>query len=136
MIRQNAIMSHLLKDITRYAKKEISQETQKMLNTPLPSKLGDEHRQYFSRIVKMLQSGKIDLLSLKSILNSDIYKRLSSQDQGIIDLAGINILHHLRTLAALFASDYHDTYQTRLIVEKIWETKERIEQKYGNVYIV
>lgn len=122
--------------LTKHAGQDIAVHMQQKLNEPLSCDLSERHEQYYRMIYDMLEKGEIDPLSIQSLFNKDIYTSLKPHDHEKVELAAVNLLHLLRRLHTLIQKGYHDTYQMKNLVESIWEIKQRVEGKYGDVFVV
>ena len=123
-------------NVRKHSGKDIPATMQERLNAPLKSALPKEQKEYYRSILDLVIKQTINLYSIASIVRQNVYAPLPEKVQGEVDLAGANILHLLRHLADLASKGYHETLQMKQLVEHIWHIKEKIEQQYGDVFIV
>ena len=111
--------------------------TQEMLNTPAPDPTGAsvKDKEFLNTVIQLLEAGKIDLYKADSIINGEIYAKMSEKQQGEIDLEALNILAALREIHGLWKLNQVDTFQMQSVVNRIRLTKERVEQNEGDVFI-
>lgn len=122
--------------VVQHQDKNISNRKQKKLNKPLKGDPSEDHHQYFEFLYNLLEEKKIDLTGIQSIIHQDRYNELSHEQEGKVDMEATNLLHFLRRLHDLLSRDHHKTHQACQLVEHIWQVKERVEEKYGNVFII
>ena len=116
----------------------LSDEEQKVLNQPLkdPSGVKEESRKFLDDVVSKINEGKINLFSPSSLLNQEVYQKLSEQIQGKIDMDSVNLLAKLRDIKGLHDLGQNDSYQIENLAENARLIKERIEAEAGNVFII
>lgn len=114
------------------------EKTQKELNTPLadPDGSSGEDKKFFELVMQMINEGKIDLLNPETLINHAVYDKLSEEDQGKADFEAINLLASLRELKGLYDHGYADTYQMHNLIQRVRKTKERLEEKGGDLFII
>ena len=128
--------TQFIHNIQKYGGKEIPHNMQERLNVPLKTVLPKGHKEYYKTVLELITKQKINLHSISPILHKEVYDALHQKAQGVVDLAGANILHLLRYLANLVSEGYHETLQMKHLVEQIWQIKEKTEQQYGDVFII
>lgn len=114
-------------------------KTQKELNAPLsdPTGASEEDKEFLKMILEMIESGEIDMLKPKSLINEKVYNRLSEIEQGRTDLEALNILAAIRHIKELDEQEIGmDTFQMKNLVERVKNTKERLEEKGGDLFII
>lgn len=129
-------MSTYLPTLHQHASSRVSRQGQERLNQPLPHTLPEEHQRYFQMIYQLLEEKKIQPVSIASILHSAVYDKLPEASQAQVDLEAFNLLHLLRELHKLFLQGHGESHQARQLVETVWQIKERVERKHGDVFIV
>jgi hypothetical protein len=123
-------------NVRKHSGKDIPANMQERLNVPPQSALPKEQKEYYRSILNLVTKRVINLYSIASIVHQDIYASLPEKAQGEVDLAGTNILQLLRYLADLASKGYHETLQMKHLVDHIWQIKEKVEQQYGDVFII
>lgn len=117
---------------------DLPPEEQKKLNEPLkdPSGMTEADHAFLDDVISKLEKGKINLYSPSSLINQDVYKGLSDEVQGKIDLNAVNLLARLREIKGLYDSKRTDSYQFENLVEQVRLTKESLEDDAGDVFII
>ena len=112
--------------------------TQNMLNTPVkdPNGVGSDVMQFLKDLIEMIDSGKIDLYKPETLINSDVYNKLSELKQGEVDLEATNLLSAIREIKGLYDSGNRESFQMKNLVERLKNTKERLEKEGGNLFII
>lgn len=116
----------------------VDEQTQKELNTPLsdPKGVGGEGEKFLKMLINLIDEGKIDLYKPETLLNKKNYSKLSEEEQGKVDIEALNLLSAIREIKGLYDSENKETYQMKNLVERIKNTKERLEVKRGDVFII
>ncbi len=133
-------------DENKQIKKDESQQkavfedkkTQEELNKPLsdPSGNSAEEKEFLEMVISFVKEGKIDLFKPGSLLNSDYYNTLSEEKQGQADLEATNLLASLREIKDLYDAGYQETFQMQNLVQRVKNTKERLEDEGGDLFII
>jgi len=114
------------------------EKTQKELNTPLsdPAGVGTNNEEFLDLVISLINDGKIDLYRPATLINTDFYNNLSEEKRGKADLEAMNLLSAIREIKGLFDSENKDTYQMKNLVERVKNTKERLEEEGGDLFII
>lgn len=113
-------------------------QVQRDLNTPLsdPAGVTDENDKFMHSVVQLINDGKIELHTPSTLINDSVYGDLSEEEKGKADLEAMNLLGTIREMKDLFDAGYKDSYQMENLVERIINTKERIETEKGDIFII
>ncbi|MFA4891502.1 MAG: hypothetical protein WC604_04125 [Candidatus Gracilibacteria bacterium] len=113
-------------------------EEQKKLNEPLkdPSGLNETNRTFLNDVIPKIEKGQIDLHAPSSLINQEVYQKLSEQVQGETDLSAVTLLARLGEIKGLHDLGQTDSYQFENLVEQVRSTKERVEKDAGDVFII
>ncbi len=113
-------------------------QVQKELNAPLsdPTGVSDENDKFLHLVISLINDGKIELHTPSTLINKAVYDGLSEEKQGLADREAMNLLSAVREIKDLFDAGYKDTYQMQNLVERVRNTKERIEEKGGDLFII
>jgi len=113
---------------------EINEE----LNKPLAGcvSFGETDREFLKMLMKMVNEGRIDLHGPSSILNTENYQKLSEEKKGKADLEAFNMINVIRDIKGLYDAGYVETYQMENLVERLRDTKERLEKEDGDIFII
>jgi predicted HTH domain antitoxin len=114
------------------------EKTQKELNTPLsdPAGVGENNEQFLNLIISLINEGKIDLYKPATLINQNLYDQLTEDKKGKVDLEAMNLLSAIREIKGLFDTGNKDTYQMKNLVERVKNTKERLEEEGGDLFII
>lgn len=114
-------------------------QTQKELNAPLsdPTGASEEDKEFLRMVLSMIESGEIDMLKPSSLINVEVYNKLSESQQGRTDLEALNLLAAIRQIRELDDQEVGmDTFQMQNLVERVKNTKERLEEEGGDLFII
>ena len=116
----------------------LSAEAQKLLNTPLvmAQPMNDQDQQFLNTIIGLVNSGKINLYGPSTLINHNVYDKLSSDKQGKVDFEAINLLGAIREIKDLNDHGFGQTFQINNLVERLRMTKERLESEGGDLFII
>ena len=112
------------------------EQTQSELNTPLvdPTGVGDENEEFLKIVISLIDDKKIDLYTPSTLFNQDVYSKLPQERQGKADLEAMNLLSALRDVKDLYDAGHKDTFQMENLIERVKNTKERIEAEGGDLF--
>ncbi len=115
----------------------ISDETQQMLNQPLVhGSMEETDRQFLALIIEKIEKKEILLYQPSSLLNHATYDSLPIEKKESVELDAFNLLSTIREIYRLWQANLKETYQIENLVHKIRLTKERLEAKGGDLYII
>ena len=117
---------------------DLDEKEQQELNKPLvdPTGLSEDDKKFLDDVVGKIEVGKIDLHTPSTLMNQDVYGRLSIEIQGEIDLNAVSLLARLREIKDLHDLGQVDSYQFSNLVEQVRLTKERLEKDAGDIFII
>lgn len=108
-----------------------------MNNPPLdPDGIDVTDEQYLEIIMKMIEGKKIDLLSPRSLLNLDIYEKLSSDKEYKVDMNTQILMARLRDIHELWKRGEKKTYQMKQLIAELRQTESRVENECGDVFVI
>ena len=87
-------------------------------------------------IIKLINEGKIALHNPDTLINHDVYDKLSTEKQSKIEMEAFNLLTAIRDIKDLYDAGYKDTFQILNDVERLRLTKERLEELGGDLFII
>jgi len=126
-----------IKQIKKHQKKVVDQKTQEELNRPKTSRNRIfEHEDFIEEIIKKLENNEIDPYAPRSLLNLEVYNKLSEQDEGRVDLAARNICSILHSVQDLWVQDHSRSTVMVDLIQTIKASKERVENELGDVFII
>lgn len=116
----------------------LSDEAQKLLNTPLvmSQPMNSQDQQFLNVVMDLVNSGKINLYGPSTLINHDVYDKLSLDKQGKVDFEAINLLGAIREIKDLYDHGFAQTFQINNLVERLRLTKERLESEGGDLFII
>ncbi|MBD3360976.1 hypothetical protein GF366_04210 [Candidatus Peregrinibacteria bacterium] len=116
----------------------VDKKTQEELNKPLSDPIGisRENHDFLEKIVDLIEKEKIDLYKPETLINREYYDKLTEREQGKADFEAVNLLSALREIKDLYDLGKIDTYQMQNLLERIRNTKERLEEEGGDLFII
>jgi|SRR3989339_927881 len=116
----------------------IDQDLQQIMNTPPldPDELNVTDKQYLEIIIKMIESGKINLLNPRTLLNEKVYDQLKGEKEKKVDINTNILMARLRDIYELWKLKKITTYQMKLLIQELRQIEARVEQECGNVYVI
>ena len=134
---KNAASGEKLKAALTHAM-PVSVEVQKELNRPLKSgeSIEEKNSRFFEDFLRKMKNNTLNLLIPSTLINSEVYDKLSDKEQGEVDINAVSLLARLRDIQALHNIGSTETYQMENLIEQVRLTKERLEKKGGNIFII
>jgi hypothetical protein len=134
---KNAESGAKLKEALTHAM-PVSDEVQKELNQPLEAaeSVEEKNAKFFKDLLAKLEDGSLNLLIPSTLMNSAVYDKLSEKKQGEVDLNAVSLLARLRDIKSLHDLGSADTYQMENLIEQVRLTKEQLEKKVGDVFVI
>ncbi len=114
------------------------QETLDRLNTPEQSgqSMDEADKLLFEKILSLINSKTINLYSPSSLINHEVYDSIPDDVKSKADINMFNLLATIREIHKLWEADHSETFQLNNLVHKFRLTKERLENDFGDVYII
>ncbi len=124
--------------ILEYQNRDISADTQQMLNKPVehPEDLEPQDKEFLEMLMAKIDKGEIDLYRPSTLLNMPVYEKLTEAARGKADFDALNLLGAIREIRKLWAAGERNTYQIEYLTHRIRLTKERLEEIGGDIYII
>jgi len=115
--------------------KDLSDDDQKNAGKAIAGKMGELHEAFLKTIVELVKAKEIDFFDPPSMLKASAFEKLSEKDQEAIGLSLFNLLHQVERIYKFFISTDtpNESPQLQTMIEHLWQMKERIEKKYGDV---
>lgn len=116
----------------------MDEETQKQLNQPLQINGGmdEDTKSFLELLLKHINDGNIDLHKPSSLINEIYYNGVDELKKGKTDMEAFNMLSIIREIKDLYDAGYKDSYQIKNMVEHLKESKERLENEGGDLFII
>lgn len=116
----------------------IGPETQKRLNNPLPLEgmLDPKDEAFLQQILQKIDKNEINLFTPSSLINNQVYDKLTPQEQAKVDMEAFSTLAALREITGLWKAGKSTTYQLQNLLHKVRLTKEKFEREEGDVFII
>ncbi|MBA4337101.1 hypothetical protein C0416_05020 [bacterium] len=116
----------------------VDENVQQMINKPQmdPTGVNATDSEYLEAIIKMINDGKLNLYAPDTLIKTAIYEALDYQSKGLADINAVNLLGDLRQMKKLYDSGDKESFQIQNLIQHIRNTKQRIEDKCGDVYII
>jgi DNA-binding MarR family transcriptional regulator len=116
--------------------KHLSDDAQKQAGKAIAGDMGEEHTKFLKVITQLIESGAVNVSVPETFFNEDVRRTLTDEQRSAVDRATVNIADQLRRVYEFFRSkktpDASPHLQT--MIEHLWQMKERVEKKYGDVY--
>jgi hypothetical protein len=137
--RMYGILAWMRQDFAQAMEKhrgqDLPQGTQEQLGKPREANLEEEHARFLTLVLQLIDAKKIDTVRPETFVKEEIYRTLSEDLQGKVDLAVPNIISLLERIMDLHARPEKDaSLEMRSLIESLWLAKERIEQQ-ADVFI-
>jgi hypothetical protein len=115
--------------------KDLPEEQQKKIGQSPAGPMGDEHTNFVKTIARMIKGGEINVYQLETFYNPGVYDKLTQQQKDEIGPAMVNIADQLRHVAEYYISKQTPDASPQLeqMIEALWQMKDKVEQKYGDI---
>lgn len=115
--------------------KNLSVEQQKKAGQVSAGDMGDEHTDFIKTVSRLVTSGEINVFDTKTFFHPGAYEKLTEEAQGHVDLAIVNIADLLGHIAEFYHSKQTPDASPQLeqMIEELWQMKDRLEGKYGDI---
>lgn len=114
-------------------------DSQKVVNTPIEksSAMDDQDTALVNLIVSLVESKKINLYSPSTLINQEVYGKLSETTQGEVDQHAFNMLTSVREIYDYYKSSFsNNAYQFENRVRWLRLQKENAEREWGDVFVI
>ena len=117
---------------------DLSTEEQIALGIPaLVEQLNDaEIQEYLSLLEKKMEQHAINLFTPSTLINKDIYLKLTELQQGRVDFSCMNLVHLLRQVKQLQERNEATSAQMENLVQTIFQYKNKLENEMGDVLVI
>ncbi|MCD6109810.1 hypothetical protein J7J83_03570 [bacterium] len=118
--------------------KGVENNVQKMINKPQtdPTGVNATDAQYIQTVISLINEGKIDLHTPSTLMKNEIYHNIDDKAKGLADINAVTLLNDLRQMKKLYDLGNTQSFQIQNLINRIRNTKERIEKTCGDVYII
>ncbi len=115
--------------------KDLSEKKQKKAGEAQAGAMGDHHTTFVKTISRMITEGEINVYEINTLYNPGSYETLSAEEREQVDFQMVNIATLLRHIADFYLSKQtpDSSPQLEQMIEELWQMKERLEQKYGDI---
>jgi len=121
----------------QYQDHVIKPDTQQMLNKPLEkTALEKEHQEFLQLLIGKLKKGELNPYMPATLFNEPVFQKLSEEDREKGDMGAINIMGIVRQIDNLWKLDQKTSFQLENLVETVWQMKSKLEEKYGDIYVI
>lgn len=125
-------------DLIQLAKEHqnLPESEQKAAGRAIAGAMDDEHKNFLQTISRMINEKEIDVAKPETFLKRENYDVLKEADRSQVDLSMVNIVDLLRHIAEFFFSKQtpNESPHLQTMIEQLWQMKERVETKYGDVF--
>lgn len=135
---QNQQQGQGARTMLNYKDSDITAESQKTLNNPLPRQggLDEKDTEFLAMLMVKVDKNEINLYRPDTLLNYSVYDKLSLEAKGKADFDAVNMLATIREIRKLWNLGYRDTYQIENLTHQLRLIKERLENISGDIYII
>jgi len=111
---------------------KVSDEEQILAGRALTGSMEEKHNQFIKDVIRLIDSGEINLMNPRSFLKIDVYEKLDEEWRDKTDLALINIANQLSNIIEFFKSKKtpDESPHLQTMIEQLWIMKQRIEEHY------
>lgn len=115
---------------------DLPEDAQKAAGKAITGSMGQSHTDFLNLLLDLLNKKEIDPGNPKSFLNTKIYDALKQEEKDQIDLALLNLGHQLEDIIEFRLSTQtpDSSPQLQTMIEQLWDIKQRIEDKAGDVF--
>lgn len=116
----------------------IEDKVQTMINKPQddPTGIDEKDNEFLENVMNLINEETINLYMAETIMNKEVYNNASEEAQALADVNAIPLLGELRQIKLLYETGNTKTFQIKNLVHRVRLTKERLEEKCGDVYII
>lgn len=116
----------------------IKTDIQEMINKPQddPEGIDVKDQEFLETVVELINDGTIDVYVPETIMNKEVYEKVDEEAKGIADFNAVPLLGELRRIKILYDTGKKETFQIKNLVHRVRLTKERLEDKCGDIYII
>lgn len=116
--------------------KNLSEEAQKKAGQAIAGAMASEYTDFLKLLTELVESGSINLVQPSTFFKEEAYRSLKEADRSQVDRATVNIADQLRRVYEFFKSKQTPDASPHLqtMIEHVWQMKERVDKKYGDVY--
>jgi len=116
----------------------VDENVQQMINKPQmdPTGVDATDSQYLETVIKMINDGALNLYGPDTLMRKGVYDALDYQSKGLADINAVNLLGDIRQMKKLYDSGDKESFQIQNLIQHIRSTKQRIEDRCGDVYII
>ena len=113
----------------------LTPQDQIRLGTPMADDdFNSEENKFLREMIKKIEDGQIKILEPATILNQEVYEKLTETNEHAVDLIAHRLLAILRQIRDLWEMDHHLTMQMKNLITEVKHKKEEGEKKYGDVF--
>lgn len=104
-------------------------EEEQSAGRPVEGNIDEEHRNFFTKLISLIDNGIIEVGDPQTFLNQDTYAGLDQEWKDQTDLALINIANQVQLINAFHRdkSFSDNSPQLQTMVDQLWQMKQRIE---------
>jgi len=115
--------------------KDLSEDKQVQAGKSPAGAMGDEQKSFVKTISSMITSGEINVFQPATFYKTGAYEALKEDVRGQVDFAMVNIADLLRHIADYYLSKQTPDASPQLqqMIEELWQMKDRLEKKYGDI---
>ena len=112
----------------------LSEAEQRRIGKAAGNDMDQRHKNYLAIVIGMIDKKEIDLLDPQTFLTPE-YQKLDQQSRDQVDLGLVNLVDQVRRIADFYYSKKTPNASPELqnMIELLWLSKNRLEDKFGDV---
>lgn len=116
--------------------KDLPEKKQIQAGQAIAGKMQPQHYEFLKLIASLVEKGEIDLIKPETFLHQDVYAKLSEADRSQVDRALVNVTDQTRRIYEFYRSKQtpDESPHLQTMIEHLFQMKERVENRYGDVY--
>ncbi len=122
-------------DIITSQSGDLPLKKQKEMGKPVDDGMSPKHRQWVEEMIRMSDAGEIDVLDPDTLVNRDVYEKMTQEDRGKVDLSLSTMANQLRHIEDFYRSDKtpNACTQLQIMIDHFWAMRDRLEE-HGDVF--
>ena len=111
---------------------------QALLNQPLASGSANDgmNEEFLNLVLGLIKDGKIDLYKPSSLINEAVYGKADEAARGKADFDAVQMMATVREIKDLCDNGFRESMQVANLVDRLRQTKERLESVGGDLFII
>lgn len=125
-------------NVDKHKDTQIDEKTQAEINKPLKKEegLSESEKTFLNKILELIEKKKINFDQTSSIINQDVYEKLSPEHQVKVEMRARVALQNIRRIKDLYDHPEYDTesHQMSSMLAHLYQEVETLEEAEGDVF--